>query len=397
MQKIVFVTRSLGNSGTEKALMDLIERMDPSVCEVVILTMALDPYSDRLSRRKDLRVRISDGPRTESFLASWRTFRSLKPDVVVFVNAQFGQTHWQVYLAARLSGARRVVAIEQLIAPPRDVREAARFVDRLADSLRRRVTTPLPGFVCHTTICVSDAVRNRVVRDYGYPEKKTVTIPNSVDVKYFARGAAIWNTPPILADAGRGPVAVCISLLVPVKRLDLLIQAMKKVTARFPQSRCVILGDGLLEGELRALVRELGLERNVLLAGRTNDVRPYLAAADLFVLSSEREGLPLSMLEAMAFGLPCVATDAGGNREVLRDGVNGLLVGIGSHEVLADAIGRLFADPEERARMGANARRIVEEEFEIEKCMARMTAVILGNGSDDRRRTSSTESAPSHM
>jgi len=58
VQRIVFVTRSLGNSGTEKALMDLIERLDPSVCEVVILTMALDPYSDRLSRRKDLRVRI---------------------------------------------------------------------------------------------------------------------------------------------------------------------------------------------------------------------------------------------------------------------------------------------------------------------------------------------------
>jgi glycosyltransferase involved in cell wall biosynthesis len=140
----------------------------------------------------------------------------------------------------------------------------------------------------------------------------------------------------------------------------------------------VLVGGGFLESELRGKVRDLRLEDVVLFAGETSDVRPFLAAADVFVLPSEREGLPLVILEAMALGLPCIAAEAGGNREVIEDGVNGFVVPAGDAGRLADAIERLLAAPEQMAAMGRNARRTVEERFDLEKTMSGVTSAIFG-------------------
>jgi glycosyltransferase involved in cell wall biosynthesis len=390
MQRIVFVTGSFGMGGTEKHLAELIERMDPAELDVVVMTMGLDPYTESLRRGRGPRVQVLPWPRGKiSVSSSRRTFRSLGPAVIVFVIGDFNQFHWKMYVGARYSGARRVVGIEHLTAtPPADPRLSAALRWRggkwrglarwVTGPLRRATTSRMAGLLCHETICVSDAVRDYLIREYGYPRRKTITLRNGVDVRHFSRNGGNWPTPPILTGRGGGPIAVCVSRLVPPKLVDCLIHAMKRVTARFPASRCVIVGEGPQEEELRSTVRRLEMEESVLFAGHMEDVRPYLAAGDIFVLPSEREGLPLSVLEAMAFGLPCVAGEAGGNREVIRDGVNGFVVPCRSAQALADAIERLFDDPKERVRMGKNARRIAEEEFDIEKSMAKVKSAILG-------------------
>jgi len=103
-----------------------------------------------------------------------------------------------------------------------------------------------------------------------------------------------------------------------------------------------------------------------------------LEAADLFVLSSDKEGLPLVLGEAMAYGVPCIATAVGGNSEIVSHGQTGLLVKPRSPEQLAEAIEYLLAHPEERYRMGANALRRVQEHFNIEDSMKRLKRVVLG-------------------
>jgi glycosyltransferase involved in cell wall biosynthesis len=124
----------------------------------------------------------------------------------------------------------------------------------------------------------------------------------------------------------------------------------------------------------------LGLDTIVRFAGRAEDVRPYLEATDLFVLSSENEGLPLVLGEAMAYGIPCVVTDVGGNKEIVVHGETGLLVEPGSPERFAEAIVHLLAHPEERRRMGVNARQRVREQFNIEDAMNRLKQVVLPPG-----------------
>lgn len=382
-RRVVFVTRAdgIGHGGTERHLFDLVGRLEAAGHEITIVTLGADPFSARY--RESRTVRVVSGPRSSRLPDAWPFFHAMKPDTIVFVNGDLGLFHWQMYLAARLSGARRVAAIEHLIAlAPSEGASAGeparRPPTRLEAFLKRRVTTPLPGFACHVTLCVSDAVRNQLVAEYRYPGRKTITRRNGVDLRWFSRGAFSAATPAVLAGRPRGPVAVCIARFVPQKRIEVLIDAMKRVVSRFPSASCVLVGGGFLEAELRGKVRDLGLESAVLFAGETSDVRPYLAAADVFVLPSEREGLPLVLLEAMALGLPCIAAEAGGNREVIEDGVNGYVVPAGDPARLADSIERLFAAPEQMKAMGLNARRTVEERFDLEKTMSGVTEAIFG-------------------
>jgi glycosyltransferase involved in cell wall biosynthesis len=372
MRRIVFVTRADGVGGTEKHLLDLVDRLEPSEFEVIILTMGGDPFSAHFRSAGRGGVRVIAGPSSGKWMTAWKAFRDIEPDVIVFVNGDIGLFHWQMYLAARASGADRVIAIEHLIAP----------LPRKKNVLRRRVTSRMPGLVCHATLCVSEAVRDRLVREYLYPRKKTITRHNGVDLKWFSRGAL--KSVPADPPSNGAPVVVCVSRFVPQKRIDVLIRAMKRVAERFPDVSCVLVGGGMMEQQLRSLVRELGLERNVHFAGEAKDVRPFLARANVFALPSEREGLPLSLLEAMAFGLPCVATEAGGNREVISDGTNGWIVPVGSDAAMAEAIEKLLGDPAEMVRMGRNALRTVQERFDIECSMRAVKSAILGSRAELR-------------
>jgi len=121
----------------------------------------------------------------------------------------------------------------------------------------------------------------------------------------------------------------------------------------------------------------MGISGRVLFAGFQDNVQPYLYAADVFVLTSDSEGLPLSVLEAMATGLPCVVTDVGGNSEAIEHNINGFLVPPGSPVAVANAIMHLQSNPRERARMSHCARERVYTLFNIEETMAELQQAIL--------------------
>src|SRR5262249_23732090 len=141
--------------------------------------------------------------------------------------------------------------------------------------------------------------------------------------------------------------------------------------------KCIIVGDGHLRDRLTDQVRALGLIDHVFLIGFQENVRPYLQAGDAFVLTSYKEGLPLSVLEAMACGLPCVVTNVGGNAEAVDHNVSGLVVNAGSVDEVADAIASLMTSPNERARMARMARLRACERFDIEARMADIKRVML--------------------
>jgi glycosyltransferase involved in cell wall biosynthesis len=186
-------------------------------------------------------------------------------------------------------------------------------------------------------------------------------------------------------------MVLCISNLNPQKRIDVLLDAFCIVSKNHPSAKCVIVGaalsSGPLESKLRTQAVELGLASKVIFTGHVSDVRPYLEVADLFVMSSDKEGLPLSLGEAMAYGVPCIATDVGGNKEIVSHGQTGLLVKPRSPEQLAEAIEYLLAHPEERCRMGANGLRCVQEHFNIEDSMGRLKRVLLGESLSNLRNS----------
>jgi glycosyltransferase involved in cell wall biosynthesis len=204
------------------------------------------------------------------------------------------------------------------------------------------------------TICVARGDRDAGLRARTCRAGRTVVIHNGVELDRPRRESGAAARPFTVLSVGR---------LRPPKDFGTLIRAMAALERGSVRLR--IAGDGPERAALASEVARLGLDGDVELLGARTDVDELLADADLFVLASESEGLPMSVLEAMAAGLPVVASAVGGVPELVREGETGTLVPPGDSAALAIAIRRIAADPELRDRLGAAGRRRAEREFSL--------------------------------
>ena len=199
------------------------------------------------------------------------------------------------------------------------------------------------------------------LREAGVHPARIIAIPNGVSVAREASRGYALHAPPRLVYVGR---------LHEQKGLDVLLRALTRLRST-PQPAVNLVGTGPFEDKLRALAQRLGVAGAVEFTGTTESVMSVLREADLFVLPSRAEGLSNALLEAMAAGLPVVASAIPGNRDVIDPGTNGLLFDSEDPEALADALQRLLADGGLRRRLGREARKTVEERFALETVAAR--------------------------
>lgn len=369
--------------GAERHLTELLVRLNLSQVEPIVVCAGRDVYSKVLNEQRRLGIRVETLREADRMWSCWLLFVRLRPAVVVFVNGQLGLFAWSAYLAARLAWAHRVIAIEHLVADPPPGRNGGLGLkgwvrEKVGWRARHMARLRAAGSLSHRTICVSDAVRERLVTEYGYSSDRTVTVLNGVDVEHY-RGE-MRDSGVIHKEFGlsRGePVVVCVASLVHQKRIDLLLEALSRLAAERVPCQCLILGDGPLRAGLVAMAAELGLASSVLFVGHVEDIRSCLAAADLFVLSSAKEGLPLALLEAMACGVPCIATNVGGNNEVISHGEHGLIVQAGSCEALTRALRYALSHRDEMQVMARNGKARVRGCFRIEDTMSRVTAILV--------------------
>ena len=159
---------------------------------------------------------------------------------------------------------------------------------------------------------------------------------------------------------------VTVGRLISQKNHTMLIEAFADIHNKYPQYGLDIYGEGELRGMLQQKIDHLGLTQSVLLRGQTNGVVDILATAQIFVLSSNVEGMPNALMEAMALGLPCVSTDVSGVRDIVNDGVNGYVVPKGDVELLAERIVKLIESKEQQQRF-SEATISVMEKFDKNK------------------------------
>lgn len=208
----------------------------------------------------------------------------------------------------------------------------------------------------------------------GYPRPRIHYLPNGVAIppprdaatRLEARAALAEIDPALWLDAD-APLAVYTGRLHDMKGLEYLVSAWPEVLKRRPQARLWLVGEGAFRPRLTELIGNLGLHGRVLLTGAFDDVEDFLVAADLFVLPSLEEGMSLALLEAMARGLPVVATKIPANEVLVADGQNGRLVPTRDPSALTAAVLELCDDAEQAARLGECARRRVSEEFSLDK------------------------------
>jgi glycosyltransferase involved in cell wall biosynthesis len=248
-------------------------------------------------------------------------------------------------------------------------------------NFRRRFLNRLLSKRISRMIAVSAAVRDDIVRTnlISYPDK-VVTIYNGIDVKAFMDSNLTREearTQLRLPDRDTF-VYGTVGRLVETKGQDVLLKAFARVCEKYPESWLVLAGEGRLESKLRGLAAELGIQESVIFLGHRHDIPEVLKAYDVFVLSSVAEGLPGALLEAMATGLPVIASRVGGVPEILNNSELGTMVSPRSVDELASAMKGLYRKPEEkRYEIGKVLRERVLEGFSKEKMVSAITAEYL--------------------
>jgi glycosyltransferase involved in cell wall biosynthesis len=225
-------------------------------------------------------------------------------------------------------------------------------------------------------IAVSDAVREDILISFKSLATKVVTIYNGIDVKPFVDSKLTREAARIRLGLPDKEAFVygTVGRLVETKGLGILFKAFVAVYEKYPESWFILAGKGRLEAELRSLAAELNIHERVLFLGYRTDIPDVLKAYDVFVLPSIAEGHPGALLEAMATGVPVIASRVGGVPEILNSPAAGTMVSPSSVDELADAMERLYNMVEvERNDIGKGLRERVRAEFTMEKMISAMT------------------------
>ena len=233
-----------------------------------------------------------------------------------------------------------------------------------ADRFRRRAAYRLVATLTRM-VAVSEDVRLFLAERVGISHRRVTVIPNGVPLNHAPSDEKTSALRESLDLHRHSQVVGTIGSLYPVKGHRYLIDASPQVIARFPYVVFLIVGRGGLRDELEAHARQLGVASHFRFLGHRDDVSDLLALCDIFVLPSLSEGMPLALLEAMAAGVPPIATRVGGVSEVAEDGKTGLLVPPQDSDALAERITTLLEDRALAKQIGQSAREMVASRFSI--------------------------------
>lgn len=356
---VAHIIYALSTGGLENGLVNIINRSPADrYRHVVICLTTADEFVQRITAKdvKVVELRMRPGYDLRCYRQLRRVLREFQPDIIHSRN--------MAALESQLCGVglRNVKRVHG---------EHGREVNDIDGSnwkylIFRKFMRP----IIHRYIAVSKDLENWLISTVGVGTDKVRQIYNGVDHHQFAPQSVKPSAllPERWQNLDGIVVAGTVGRLTPVKDQQLLLRAVAKLRSDQPdladRLRLLIVGDGPLYPALARLVEELALQDVAWLAGDRKDVASLLQTMDIFVLPSLGEGISNTVLEAMASGLPVIATSVGGNVELVEECFNGRLIPSGDIQALADAMASLITDSAERARLGANARLRVCQRFD---------------------------------
>jgi L-malate glycosyltransferase len=357
--RVVHALTNLHVGGTERQAVALSCGLDPQFFDVRLACLSRSgQLADEVVRRgiplETYPVHRLYGP--ASVVQRLRLARYLRRERIDVVQS------YGFYANLFATPAARLARVPVVLGSVRDVGD-------LLWTSRQRLAQRWASRLCDRVIVNAHAVARRCI-ELGYDPWKILVIPNGTDLARFEPQAEGWRE-----RNGIAPHAALVTVLarlvlahgVDFNGISDFLAAARLVAQRFDHARFLIVGDGSNRAALEARARELGLGERAVFVGFRQDVPEILAHSALLVQPSLTEAMSNSIQEAMAAGRPVVATDVGGNPELVEDGRTGLLVPSRNPVALAQAIEKLLADPELRERMGRAARRRVAERFSLER------------------------------
>ncbi len=365
---IAHVLYRLDTGGMERMLVTLINHTHQSYHHVVICLEGYGALRDQIEPDDVMCVVLGKKPGKDwgCYFRLWRILRKLRPDLVHTYN--IGAL--DMALVARLAGVRHVVHAER----GRDAADP-RGENRKYRLLRRWLLPLIDRY-----LPVSRDLQNWLIEKVGIPSSRIVCIPNGIDVASFATASKSGVRPLLGSFAPPGTLLIgTVGRLDAVKDQPGLITAFCHLCEALPgereRLRLVLVGEGPQRAVLESRIAGTGLSAQIRLLGNRNDVAALLAEFDVFVLSSIAEGMPGVLLEAMAVGLPVVATAVGGVNEVVVADVTGILVPASDSEALAGALASYVLDAGLRTQHGTAGRVRVISHFSLQTMLSAYTAL----------------------
>jgi glycosyltransferase involved in cell wall biosynthesis len=327
--KVLQLISSGGYYGAENMLLNLCASQQKAGCENSLMLFynvhAPNVEFYERARRRGLSVRMVHCQGR----ADWRAVRQIEEciqeDGIQLLHTHGYKADLYGYVAARRSGKPIVATCHNWVGGTAALGIYNRL-DRMALKRFQRLAA------------VSDSVAQRLL-DSGVSAKKIRTIANGIDVGLFERARPL----PVFDFEGNKVVGM-VARLDLQKGFEYLLRAARELCAAFPGLKVVIVGEGPDRQAIEHMVQRFGLRSNVILAGQHSDMPGIYAAMDIFVLPSLNEGLPMTILEAMAASRPVIATRVGAIPKVIKDGETGLLVDPGDVDGLRNALARLLLD-----------------------------------------------------
>lgn len=282
--------------------------------------------------------------------------RLLKSGRVHILHAHNGRTALHSALAVALARRGKVVFTQHFLEPDHVSRRGPLGI--VFKAAHHWVGRRVAGFVA-----ISQAVRHAMLERHEAPDDKITVVPNGItppDAEHLTSRQEMRQTLNIAPDA---PLVVCVARLEVEKDVGTLIGAMQAVTRQLPDALCLIAGEGAQHDALKGQIESCELQESVRLLGFVEDALSLIGASDVLALPSLAEPFGLVLLEAMALGVPVVATRAGAPPEIVEDGETGLLVLPAKPSALSEALLQLLHDPETTRKMGEAGRARFESEF----------------------------------
>ena len=239
------------------------------------------------------------------------------------------------------------------------------------DSLKHKIIQRFIWDRFDRILSVSEVLSDQLALRIGYPRDKIHTLVNGVNLEKFIDHNSHGNYKELIDLPENTPVFGSVGRLVEVKNYPLLLRAAKKVIAQMPQAKLLLVGAGPLYPETKALIQELGIKENTVFIRWRKNIPDYIRAMDVFILPSFSEGMSNTILEAMACSRAVVATNVGGNPELVSHEKTGLLVPSDDDKKMAAAILDLLQHPEKRRAFAAAGRRKVEQQFTFRQMIRR--------------------------
>lgn len=371
-RRVVHVVYSFGHGGLENVIVQLINRLPADRFEHVLLSLTnIGAFRDRIERTDVQFIELNKPPghAVPLYPRIWRLLRELRADVLHTCNLaalEIVPLGWLADIPVRVHAEHGWDVHD-----PAGTRRRYQWLRRL---YRPFVTD---------AVAVSRDIDQYLLRKVGFDRSRLQFIPNGVDTRRFrSREGAVQAVAGCPFDPARHTMIGTVGRLQTVKNQPLLARAFVRLLAQHPElaerARLVIVGDGPLRGEIESILEHGGVRHLAWMAGMREDVADILQTLAVFVLPSTAEGMSCTLQEAMACGLPVVATAVGGTPEVVEDGVSGLLVAANDEDAMADALHRCVSQPPWARSLGVAARARVQALFALDQTVARYEALFGG-------------------